>query len=73
MLERVTEVPLSLYPPPRPGGAGQSVPALAAVCVPRTRSTGIPYLHAWIVTRYEDVITVLTRVFRRSHSIARVL
>ena len=27
-----------------------------------------PYLHAWIVTRYDDVVTVLTPFFRRTHA-----
>ena len=60
MADTASEVPLSLYHLLEPGGAGRSVSALSPA------ADGIPvhwdpYLHAWIVTRYDDVITVLTR------------
>ena len=46
--------------PPRPRGAGQPLPA-----VPRLRDEDPvhwdPYLHAWVVTRYADVVNVLHR------------
>jgi len=58
--DTATEVPLSLYHLLDPEVLANPYPLYA-----RLRSEDPvhwdPYLHAWIVTRYEDVITVLTR------------
>ena len=60
MSDTATEVPLSLYHLLDPEVLANPYPLYA-----RLRSEDPvhwdPYLHAWIVTRYEDVITVLTR------------
>ena len=59
MSERLAEVPLSLYHLLDPEVLANPYPLYH-----RLRSEAPvhwdPYLHAWIVTRYEDVITVLT-------------
>ena len=54
------EAPLSLYHLLNPEVLADPYPLYARL---RTEAPVLwdPYLHAWIVTRYEDVITVLTR------------
>ena len=60
MPDTSTEAPLSLYHLLNPEVLANPYPLYH-----RLRSEDPvhwdPYLHAWIVTRYEDVITVLTR------------
>lgn len=60
MTEVATEVPLSLYHLLEPEVLANPYPLYERL---RTEAPvhWDPYLHAWIVTRYEDVITVLTK------------
>ncbi|HVS37777.1 MAG TPA: cytochrome P450 [Gemmataceae bacterium] len=58
--DKAAEVPLSLYPLLDPEVLANPYPLYHRL---RTEDPvhWDPYLHAWIVTRYEDVITVLSR------------
>jgi cytochrome P450 len=60
MSDRTSELPLSLYHLLNPEVLANPYPLYSRL----RREAPVhwdPYLHAWIVTRYDDVITVLTR------------